>query len=102
MRQLFSDSVPPVFNMKTCPDNLVVNIDSANNTALVKWDIPEGNDNSRQQPKITEANGYRPNTRFAAGSYLLRYRIEDADGNVGQSCVFKLRVQSNTIDYYVT
>ena len=88
--------------MKTCPDNLVVNIDSANNTALVKWDIPEGNDNSRQQPKITEANGYRPNTRFAAGSYLLRYRIEDADGNVGQSCVFKLRVQSNTIDYFIT
>ena len=80
--------------MKTCPDNIVVNIDSANNTALVQWTVPEGTDNSGQQPIITEINGYTPNSRFAAGIHLLNYKIEDSEGNVGQSCAFMLRVQS--------
>ena len=83
-----------MFNMKTCPDNLVFNIDSPNNTALVKWTIPEGLDNSLQPPIIREINDYTPNSRFVAGTYLIRYSIEDSEGNVGQSCVFQLRVQS--------
>ena len=71
-----------------------MDIDSPDNTALVKWTIPEGTDNSGQQPIITEVNGYTPNSRFTAGTHLLNYKIEDSEGNIGQSCVFKLRVQS--------
>ena len=91
----FSDDEPPVFN--GCPTNIVENIDSPNNTALVKWTIPEGTDNSGEQPIIKEVNGYQPNSRFTAGTHQLEYKIEDTEGNVGQSCWFNLWVRSKYV-----
>ena len=78
----------------SCPAYLEVDIDSPNNTALVNWTVPEGTDNSGQQPIITEINGYQPNSRFTAGIHQIKYKIEDSEGNVGYYCVFILRVQS--------
>ena len=102
IHNVISDEEAPVFNMNTCPANLVVDIDSPDNTALVKWTIPEGTDNSGQQPIITEINGYTPNSRFTAGTHLLNYKIEDSEGNIGQSCVFTLRVQSKCYVLFVS
>ena len=78
--------------MGICPKNMVVHVDSPNNTALVKWSIPEGTDNTGD-PIITESNGLMPNTRLPVGTHLLRYNIVDKAGNVGQPCSFLLQVK---------
>lgn len=86
---------PPEFDPTTCPDNIVVSTDSKNNTALVDWIPPIGTDNAPGNVTVTEStHGYVPNTRFLAGTHLLRYTITDQAGNKGHTCGFSITVQS--------
>ena len=96
---LLQDAIPPAFDPSTCPENIVVSTDSTNNTALVKWDIPTGTDNSGDPVTVKEIHNLHPNTRFLAGTHLVRYTITDSAGNVGPSCGFSIKVQSKWYSY---
>ena len=95
------DAIPPEFDQSTCPQNIVVSTDSTNNTALVTWDEPFGTDNSGDPVIITEVHGLVPNTRFTAGTHLVRYNITDSAGNPGRTCGFSIKVESKSVLFTV-
>lgn len=91
----FSDVLPP--RLLSCPNDMQIYIDSTNNTAKATWLLPEAEDNSKEAPAITEIHYYTPGQRFNAGSYTMKYTIEDKEHNRGDSCVFTLQVISEYI-----
>ena len=96
---IFSDKEPPHFIAGECPDDIILNIDSANNTAFVHWVVPSGSDNSGDPPHIVEVHGHEPDTRFKAGApHLVKYNITDDAGNVGSSCQFTITIQCELVN----
>jgi len=96
----YSDKTPPTFIDGECPDDIILNIDSSNNTALVHWIPPLGRDNSGEPPITVEVHGYEPDTRFKAGApHLVKYTITDATGNMGASCQFMITVNCKFITF---
>lgn len=87
------DIQPPSFLGGECPSDIQQDIDAANNTAAVTWDIPAGSDNSQESVNVTEIHGYQPGNRFEAGSYIVKYTIEDQNHNRGDSCSFMITVR---------
>ncbi|KAH3780600.1 hypothetical protein DPMN_158418 [Dreissena polymorpha] len=83
----------PSFPDSECPNDIIVLIDAANNTAMVNWALPKGNDNSGEPPIIIEENGFVPPMRFDAGNHYVKYSINDNAGNVGSSCIFHVTVE---------
>jgi hypothetical protein len=75
-------------------------IDSANNTALVNWDEPEGDDNSNEPVTIMEVHDFKSGDRFNAGSHTIKYTIKDQEDNRGDSCIFTVHVLSKN-DFFV-
>lgn len=65
------------------------------------WDVPIGSDNSNKQPAMKEIHNYISGQRFEAGSHTVKYTIQDVNGNIGESCVFSITVQSMYIWYSI-
>ncbi|XP_060576876.1 sushi, von Willebrand factor type A, EGF and pentraxin domain-containing protein 1-like [Ruditapes philippinarum] len=86
------DILPPTFLRGECPDDMQVYIDSTNNTATITWEVPTGTDNSKERVIIKEEHGYVPGQRFSAGSYVVKYSIEDQEHNKGDYCNFRIEV----------
>jgi len=102
MADAILDKEPPQFIAGECPDDVILNIDSANNTAFVHWVVPSGSDNSGDPPVIFEVHGHEPDTRFAAGApHLVKYTITDGAGNVGSSCEFMITIQCKGVKYFM-
>jgi hypothetical protein len=95
---IYSDILPPTFLRGECPDDMQVYIDSSNNTATVTWKVPTGTDNSKEQVIIKEEHDYVPGQRFNAGSYVVKYSIEDQEHNKGDYCNFRIEVLSKISD----
>lgn len=92
----YSDIRPPAFINGECPDNILETSISADHTAKVIWDIPYGEDNSKDPVKIAEVHGYEPGQIFKAGQYQIKYTIEDSSQNRGDSCTFLISINGTS------
>jgi len=102
MADAILDKEPPQFIAGECPDDVILDIDSANNTAFVHWVVPSGCDNSGDPPVIVELHGHEPDMQFEAGApHLVKYNITDGAGNVGSSCEFMITIQCESVKYFM-
>ncbi|XP_023234729.1 sushi, von Willebrand factor type A, EGF and pentraxin domain-containing protein 1-like [Centruroides sculpturatus] len=83
------DVQPPVIK---CPENIVVDAEENEASALVKWEIPLAVDNSRDIPTISVIPAIIPPRRFHIGVSTITYIAEDKNKNK-KACNFTVTVR---------
>ena len=82
------DNTPP--QILNCPDNIVVNPDPGQNSAVVTWGEITAIDDSGETPQLS--NTHNPGQTFSVGFvYMVAYTFWDSNFNVNQ-CEFTITV----------
>ena len=92
--------MPPSFT--NCPLNRIFpyNTTYRTNTALVKWDLPEYEDNSinndvNHKVTLVEVKGYKSPRHFEIGKHRIHYIVTDKEG-LQAHCQFQIEVKGKS------
>ncbi|XP_060618494.2 sushi, von Willebrand factor type A, EGF and pentraxin domain-containing protein 1 isoform X2 [Anolis sagrei] len=82
------DIEPPNIN---CPDDIEASTLEYQNSANISWQVPEANDNSRDEVSIQVTPAFVPPYLFPIGEVDITYTATDGSGNQA-SCTFSIKV----------